>query len=201
MARIGKTVVQAREAARKKTGQFGEQVKARPAPESFIPRERSVQLRMAKDPTTPLHVLDLLADCHPDVQIGVMLNPNVQPDILERLSASDQWHVRLQVAANNRSPLHVLERLEEDSSERVSWYAKQTLDTLGKTQRDGELLVFNPSDLPQHKGALRQPCQCCDLGTHRTVDVGIGEIFPLCAGASCAEYARNIARQRRDDLS
>ncbi|MEH2226530.1 hypothetical protein [Nostoc sp.] len=66
-----------------------------------------------KDPKTPTHVLEKLAQTDPTT---VCEHPNATPELLLEFSKSISWSVRQNVARNSNTPVSILEELAHDES-------------------------------------------------------------------------------------
>lgn len=85
-------------------------------------RTRELKIRIARDESTPLALLDRLSrDKDQSVRFAVAENPKASHDILRHLAADQSPGVRHNVAKNQNTPAYVLSRLAEDSNQEVIW--------------------------------------------------------------------------------
>lgn len=130
-----------------------------------------IKMALAKNVSTPRHILDALADYRFDgyIQAAAVLNPNTDPntrrrvaagggsivrhtlsysgttppDVLEILSTDREERIRSNVAEHNNTPAEVLRKMaESDPSGEVRFYAKQNLDQKSKVVSEAWIRRF-----------------------------------------------------------
>ncbi len=101
-----------------------------------------IRLRVAENPNSPHHVLELLAkDNNPDVRIAVATNPETPLPVSLALAFDEDPNVRLGLAIDFSTPMELLEKLVDDANPYISCRAIQT--------REGILSRKNVASLGQ----------------------------------------------------
>ena len=77
--------------------------------------------------TTPLHILAELCIFEPEVRLSVAMRRRLPPELFQLLSTDPDAAVRQQIAANAKTPEHVLRLLAEDIDDDVSRVARYHL--------------------------------------------------------------------------
>jgi hypothetical protein len=87
------------------------------------------KIELAKDPNTPVDVLEILAknEEYWSVRRYVAWNPNTPVELLAELATDENEYVRRGVANNPNTPVELLRELAKDKDGNVRWYvAKNT---------------------------------------------------------------------------